>query len=84
MERGFGILTRSALIIFLFISAGLVAYEYLYVIPAKKCEAASLWWDQRDRECLTPMPIWKITGRMPDHVVPAPPLSTPPAAPDKR
>jgi hypothetical protein len=84
MERGIAILTRTALFIFLLISAGMIAYEFLYVIPARKCEAASLWWDPRDRECLTPIPIWRITGRLPDHVVPAPPVSTPPAAPGKR
>jgi hypothetical protein len=48
---------------FLIASAATAGYEIYYVWPAKKCDARGAWWDWRDRQCLIPMPIWRITGR---------------------
>ena len=55
----------------LFAASSLAAfgYEWWFVWPAQKCEARQNWWDPRDHECLTPMPIWRITGRLPTTVV---------------
>ena len=47
---------------FLFVAAA-VGYEWLYVWPIQKCERQGAWWDPRDHQCLTPMPIWNITHR---------------------
>jgi len=62
--------------IFVLISAGLWAYEAIFVWPAQKCEAAGAWWNPRDHECDTPLEIWRFTGRTP-HLTPPP--SAPPA-----
>ncbi|MEO7026569.1 MAG: hypothetical protein ABI056_03355 [Caulobacteraceae bacterium] len=49
--------------LFLCASLATAAYEWYYVWPAKQCDARGAWWDPDDHECLTPMPIWRITGR---------------------
>ncbi len=75
MERW---ITSAKLIVlagFVVVSAGTAWYEWAYVWPVKRCDARGAWWDFRDRQCLTPMPIWRITGR---GLVPAAP------APDQR
>ncbi len=41
----------------------LAAYQFLYAVPQKKCEAAGDWWSFRYRECAHPMRIVDITGR---------------------
>ena len=48
---------------FLFASLVTVAYEMYYVWPERRCDEQGAWWDPQDRQCLTPMPIWRITGR---------------------
>ena len=48
---------------FLFASLATVGYEMYYVWPEKRCGERGAWWDPQDRQCLTPMPIWRITGR---------------------
>ena len=50
-----------------------VWYDARYVWPIQKCERGQAWWDPKDRQCLDPIPIWKITGR----ALPAPPVSSP-------
>ena len=60
------------LTLFAVTSVGMIAYEWWFVWPAKKCDEKQLWWDARDHQCLTPMPIWKITGHLPAAVKPAP------------
>ena len=60
------------LALFFISSLAIVGYEWRYVWPVKKCEEHGAWWDSRDRQCLTPMPIWRITNRK---------LPTPPAGP---
>ena len=59
-------ITSAKLIVlagFLVVSLGTAWYEWAYVWPVKRCDARGAWWDFRDRQCLTPMPIWRITGR---------------------
>jgi hypothetical protein len=63
MSRWF---TSAKLIVigaFLFASLAAVGYEMYFVWPAKRCDERGAWWDDRDHQCLTPMPIWRITGR---------------------
>jgi hypothetical protein len=48
---------------FLLASLATVGYEMYYVWPEKRCDERGAWWDPQDRQCLTPMPIWRITGR---------------------
>lgn len=50
---------------FLVASLLTVGYEYFYAWPEKKCDASGAWWDMQDRQCLTPIAIWRITGRGP-------------------
>jgi hypothetical protein len=59
-------ITNAKLIVlagFIVASAATAYYEWAYVWPVKHCDARGAWWDVRDRQCLTPMPIWRITGR---------------------
>lgn len=49
--------------LFFVASAGAVWYDWAYIWPVKRCDERGAWWDAQDRECLTPMPIWRITGR---------------------
>ncbi len=51
------------------ISAGLTAYEWLYVIPAHKCDAAHDWWSAHARKCYEPIYLPSITGRKPGEKV---------------
>lgn len=48
---------------FLIVAGLTTGYEILYVWPVKKCDERGAWWDARDRECLDPIPIWRMTGR---------------------
>jgi hypothetical protein len=60
--------------LFLVATAGTIAYQAWYIWPMQKCERAGEWWSPRDRVCATPIPIWRITGRLPntpaDHHAP--------------
>jgi hypothetical protein len=58
-------------LLFLAAIAG-IGYEWRYVWPARACEDKGAWWDPKDRQCLSPMPIWRITNR---------PSANPPAKP---
>ena len=51
--------------LFLAASGTATAYQWWYVWPVQKCDQAGAWWDARDHQCLDPMPIWRITGRLP-------------------
>jgi hypothetical protein len=42
-----------------------VGYEWRYVWPVRDCANKGAWWDPKDRQCLVPMPIWRITNRPP-------------------
>ncbi len=62
-----------------FLIACLVAliYHVFFVWPRQDCDQRGAWWDSKDRQCLTPLPIWRITGRT---VVPAAQAHGPPPA----
>jgi len=51
--------------LFLIVCAGVFAYEALYIWPMQQCEADGGWWSMKYRLCATPIPIWRITGRLP-------------------
>ena len=44
---------------------GLFFYQATYVWPVQRCEQHGGWWSDKYRECATPMPIWRFTGRLP-------------------
>jgi len=44
---------------------GLFFYQATYVWPMERCESHGGWWSERYRECATPMPISRFTGRLP-------------------
>lgn len=46
----------------LLIVTGLAAYQFLYAVPQKKCEAAGDWWSFRYRECAHPLLIVDMPG----------------------
>ncbi len=52
-------------VIALFAVAFTVWYDARYVWPIQSCERRQAWWDPKDRQCLAPIPIWRITGRPP-------------------
>jgi hypothetical protein len=61
--------------LFLIACAAIGAYHYFYVWPKQACEAHGDWWDDEDRVCAVPMPIWSFTHRMPGQArLPAPPV----------
>ena len=73
-------ITRVKIIFFgLFLagSLGMLGYHFYFVWPAQNCDAQGGWWDPKDHLCASPMPIWRITGRLPGKIAPA----TPPAKP---
>ena len=55
--------------LFLIVCAGVFAYEALYIWPMQQCEADGGWWSMKYRLCATPIPIWRITGRVPHGLV---------------
>jgi hypothetical protein len=64
----FRLLTRvqiAYVALFFLVSGGVVVWEALYVWPAERCEADGGWWSMKYRQCGTPVPIWRITGREP-------------------
>jgi hypothetical protein len=83
MRRWFTTAHLTVLALFVAVSAGLVGYQILYVWPAHRCEQAGAWWDARDHQCLTPIPVARFTGRDFSTYKPAPPLPRPPT-PTKR
>ncbi len=38
-------------------------YQFVWVIPAKQCEAHSAWWDPTTRICATPIFLPALTHR---------------------
>jgi len=59
------------LVVFLLACGAILFYHARYVWPRDRCEAHGGWWDERDTECATPMPIWVFTHRVPGEVAPA-------------
>ena len=44
---------------------GVFYYQANYIWPVQRCEQHGGWWSSKYRECATPIPIWRITGRKP-------------------
>jgi hypothetical protein len=65
MNRAINATTLLLFGLFILASAATSLYQVYYVWPMQKCERAGAWWDPRDRQCLTPIPIWRLTGRLP-------------------
>src|ERR1700749_4851729 len=56
---------------FFVVSIGVIWYvQAKYVWPKQQCEAHGDWWDDEDRVCAVPMPIWTFTHRMPGQSAP--------------
>jgi hypothetical protein len=51
--------------LFLLACAGVFSYEAMFVWPVEKCESNGGWWSAKYRECATPIPVWRFTGRLP-------------------
>jgi len=49
--------------LFILTTAGVAAYDVIYLWPIQECDRAGAWWDPKDHQCLTPIPIWRITNR---------------------
>ena len=62
-----------ALAVFVIASLATIGYEWRYVWPVRRCEARGSWWDPKDRQCLIPLPIWRITNRGGPAATPPPP-----------
>jgi hypothetical protein len=77
--------TRLALLcLFIVASVGSIAYQAWFIWPMQKCERAGDWWSPEHHQCATPIPVWRITGRMPGQPRAAPvptPTGTPPTDP---
>jgi type II secretory pathway component PulL len=58
---------RRAMIIFfgafLAISALTLAYQWLWLNPANRCEETKAWWDPATRVCAQPIYVPDVTGR---------------------
>jgi hypothetical protein len=65
--------------VFVVACAAAWGYQAMFIWPKQRCEAHGDWWDDEDRVCAVPMPIWAFTHRMPGEVA----LQTPPAKPGK-
>lgn len=63
MTRFYNRLMLGFVALFLIGAGGAVAYQFMYVIPAQKCEAAGNWWEPSTRACATPVFLPHITGR---------------------
>jgi len=63
MPSNFNTFKYALLGTLLFAVTVITAYQLLYAVPQKKCEAAGDWWSFRYRECARPIPIVDITGR---------------------
>jgi hypothetical protein len=49
---------------------GVFVYEARYVWPIQACEERGGWWSAKYHMCATPIPIWRITGRIPQGWAP--------------
>lgn len=63
------------LTLFVVICGGLIVYQWMYVIPERRCEAADRWWTNKWRACAAPI---RLNGRVNGKSLASPP--TPPAA----
>ena len=63
--------------VFIAACLAVVAYHYFFIWPKETCEAHGDWWDEQDRVCAVPVPIWTITGRQPGPARPPAPAASP-------
>jgi hypothetical protein len=49
---------------------GVFVYQARYVWPVQACEQHGGWWSAKYHECATPIPLWRITGRIPQGWAP--------------
>ena len=63
MTRFINRLFLGAIALFVLGTVAVGAYQFAYVIPAKRCETAGRWWDPGSRTCATPIFLPHITGR---------------------
>ncbi|WP_309644758.1 hypothetical protein [Phenylobacterium sp.] len=49
--------------LFAVVVAGVLVWQVVWIMPAKKCEASRKWWDADQRVCAQPVLISDITGR---------------------
>ncbi len=49
--------------VFLIACVAALVYHVFFVWPRQDCDQRGAWWDSKDRQCATPMEIWRITGR---------------------
>ena len=68
--------------VFIAACVAVLAYHYFFIWPQQTCEAHGNWWDERDRVCAVPIPIWTFTHRRPGEARPETPgaISATPAA----
>ena len=84
MKRWFTIAKVSVLFLFLAMSGAVLAYQMMVVWPPQKCERGGAWWDAKDHQCLTPIPIERFTQRAMSAVPGFKPVGESPPAPTKR
>ena len=68
------------LAVFVAACVAVVAYHYFYIWPQQTCESHGDWWDEQDKVCAVPMPIWTFTHRMPGEAKPVVQPAAKPAA----
>jgi len=69
------LLGRITLIFVVILALGLaggLAYQVMYVIPAKKCEKAGKWWAEKWRACATPVDVKNMPRLEPAATAPEP------------
>ncbi|MGA2953072.1 MAG: hypothetical protein ABSD80_12665 [Caulobacteraceae bacterium] len=57
MDRWFRGALLGGVAVFALGVAGAIGYQAIYIWPQQNCDKAGLWWDEQDRQCLTPVPI---------------------------
>lgn len=74
MNRVFDNAKLALLCLFVVASVATIAYQAWYIWPMKKCESGGDWWSAKYHECDAPIPIWRLTGRLPatPQATPAP------------
>jgi hypothetical protein len=50
--------------IFAVLTAGMLIWQFGWIVPQQKCEKAHKWWDYSQRVCAQPILISDITGRV--------------------
>ena len=71
MNRVFDNAKLALLCLFVVASLATIVYQWWYVWPMKKCESGGDWWSAKFHECDAPIPIWRLTGRLPATPEPA-------------